>query len=65
VAALLAKSNLDFALQFLQSYQHTVGISQEQNKAGAMSKVDLLKIQLQTYSSRPTSPAPALRWRRP
>ena len=48
VAALLAKSNLDFALQFLQSYQHTVGISQEQNKAGAMSKVDLLKIQLQT-----------------
>jgi outer membrane protein, heavy metal efflux system len=48
VAALLAKSNLDFAVQFLQSYQHTVGISQEQNKAGGMSKVDLIKIQLQT-----------------
>ena len=48
VAALLAKSNLDFAVEFLQSYQHTVGISQDQQKAGAMSKVDLLKIQLQT-----------------
>ena len=48
VAVLLAKSNLEFALQLLQSYQHTVGISQEQNKAGAMSKADLLKIQLQT-----------------
>ncbi len=31
-----------------QSYQHTVGISQEQYKAGAASKADLLKIQLQT-----------------
>jgi cobalt-zinc-cadmium efflux system outer membrane protein len=48
VAALLAKSNLDFAVQLMQSYQHTVGISQEQQKAGAMAKVDLLKIQLQT-----------------
>jgi outer membrane protein, heavy metal efflux system len=48
VAALLAKSNLDFAVEFLQSYQHTVGISQDQQKAGAVSKVDLLKIQLQT-----------------
>jgi len=48
VAALLAKSNLVFDEQLLQSYQHTVGISQEQFKAGAMSKIDLLKIQLQT-----------------
>jgi len=48
VAALLAKSNLDFAERLLDSYQHTVGLSQEQNKAGAMSKADLLKIQLQT-----------------
>jgi outer membrane protein, heavy metal efflux system len=48
IAALLAKSNLDFAEQLLDSYKHTVGISQEQNKAGAMSKADLLKIQLQT-----------------
>jgi cobalt-zinc-cadmium efflux system outer membrane protein len=48
VAALLAKSNLEFAEQLLDSYQHTVGISREQNQAGAMSKADLLKIQLQT-----------------
>jgi len=48
VAALLAKSNLEFAERFLESYQHTVGISQDQHQAGAMSKADLLKIQLQT-----------------
>ncbi len=48
VAALLAKSNLEFAERFLDSYKHTVGISQEQHQAGAMSKADLLKIQLQT-----------------
>ena len=48
IAALLAKSNLDFAEQLLDSYKHTVGISQEQNQAGAISKADLLKIQLQT-----------------
>ena len=48
VAALLAKSNLDFAEHLQDSYQHTVGISQEQQKAGAMSKADLLKIQLQS-----------------
>jgi len=48
IAALLAKSNLQFAEQLLQSYQHTVGISEEQYKAGGLSKVDLLKIQLQT-----------------
>jgi cobalt-zinc-cadmium efflux system outer membrane protein len=48
VAALLAKANLDFAERLLDSYQHTVNISQEQNKAGAMSKADLLKITLQT-----------------
>ncbi len=48
IAALLAKSNLDFADQLLDSYKHTVGISQEQNQAGAISKADLLKIQLQT-----------------
>ncbi len=48
VTALLAKSNLEFADTFLQSYLRTVGISQEQMKAGAISKGDLLKIQLQT-----------------
>jgi cobalt-zinc-cadmium efflux system outer membrane protein len=48
VAALLAKANLELAIQLLASYQHSVGISQEQYKAGGLSKVDLLKIQLQT-----------------
>ncbi len=48
IAALLAQSNLDFAQHLLDSYQHTVSISEEQHKAGAMSKADLLKIQLQT-----------------
>lgn len=47
VTALLAKSNLDFTEHLLDSYQHTVDISQQQNQAGAMSKADLLKIQLQ------------------
>ncbi len=48
ITALLAKANLEFAIQLLDSYQHTVNISQEQYKAGGLSKVDLLKIQLQT-----------------
>lgn len=48
VAVLLAKSNYEFAVQLLQSYRQTVKISQEQHAAGAMSKADLLKIQLQT-----------------
>jgi outer membrane protein, heavy metal efflux system len=48
VAALLAKSNFDFAVHLLQSYQQTVKIAEEQHTAGAMSKADLLKIQLQT-----------------
>jgi cobalt-zinc-cadmium efflux system outer membrane protein len=47
VTALLAKSNLDFAEHLLDSYQHTVTISKDQNQAGAMSKADLLRIQLQ------------------
>ncbi len=48
VAALLAKSNLELATHLLTSYQHSVAISEEQYKAGALSRVDLLKIQLQT-----------------
>jgi cobalt-zinc-cadmium efflux system outer membrane protein len=48
IAALLAKDNLEFAKRLLDSYLHSVGISQEQFKAGGMSKADLLKIQLQT-----------------
>lgn len=48
VAVLLANANLELAIQTRDSYLHTVAISEEQNKAGAMSKVDLLKIKLQT-----------------
>ena len=48
IMALLAKANLQFAIQLLDSYQHTINISQEQYKAGGLSKVDLFKIQLQT-----------------
>jgi cobalt-zinc-cadmium efflux system outer membrane protein len=48
VTALLAKSNLDFTEHLLDSYQHTVTISQQQQKNGTMTNADLLKIQLLT-----------------
>ena len=48
VSALLAKSNLEFAEGFLESYKKTVGISEERFKAGAMSRNDMFKIQLQS-----------------
>ncbi len=48
VAALLAKANLDFAERLLDSYRHTLNLSEAQHQAGTMSKSDLLKIQLQT-----------------
>ncbi len=48
VAALLAKSNLDFTEHLLDSYQHTVLTSLEKQKNGKMTTADLLKIQLQT-----------------
>ncbi len=47
ISALLAKSNLEFADGLLDSYKKTVGISEDRFKAGAMSRNDLLKIQLQ------------------
>ena len=47
ISALLAKSNLEFADGLLESYKKTVGISEDRFKAGAMSRNDLLKIQLQ------------------
>ena len=47
VSALLARSNLDFALQELDSYKKTVKVSEDRQSAGAMSRNDLLKIQLQ------------------
>jgi cobalt-zinc-cadmium efflux system outer membrane protein len=48
VAALLAKSNLEFAESLFDSYKKTVDISEERQKAGSMSRNDLLKIQLQS-----------------
>lgn len=47
LAVLLAKSNLEFARQDLNSFQQTVGLSEERHKAGAISEGDLLKIKLQ------------------
>jgi cobalt-zinc-cadmium efflux system outer membrane protein len=47
VSALLARSNLDFALNELDSYKKTVKVSEDRQSAGAMSRNDLLKIQLQ------------------
>ena len=48
IAALLAKSNLEFAQSLFDSYKKTVQISEERHQAGAMSRNDLLKIQLQS-----------------
>ena len=48
IAALLAKSNLEFAEGLLDSYKKTVDLSEERFKAGAMSRNDVLKIQLQS-----------------
>ncbi len=48
IAALLAKSNLEFAQGLLDSYKKTVALSEQRNQAGAMSRNDLLKIQLQS-----------------
>ncbi len=47
VAALLAKSNLEFAEGLRDSYRKTVALSEEQLKAGAISRNDALKIHLQ------------------
>lgn len=47
VTALLADSNLEFARGLLDSYERTVKIGEDRYGAGAISKADLLKIQLQ------------------
>jgi cobalt-zinc-cadmium efflux system outer membrane protein len=47
INALLAKSNLDFALKDLSSFQDTVRINEERYKAGDISKNDYLKIRIQ------------------
>jgi cobalt-zinc-cadmium efflux system outer membrane protein len=48
VNVLLAKSNLEFARQNLESFEQTVNLSAQRYKAGAISEGDLLKIKLQT-----------------
>jgi cobalt-zinc-cadmium efflux system outer membrane protein len=47
VAALLAKSNLEFARKDLESFQQTVSLSESRYKAGDISEGDLLKIRIQ------------------
>jgi cobalt-zinc-cadmium efflux system outer membrane protein len=47
INALLAQSNLDFALEDIKSFRRTVDISEERYKAGDISQGDLLKIKLQ------------------
>ncbi len=47
VNAQLAKANLDFATQALESFRKTVDISETRYKAGDISQGDLLKIKLQ------------------
>jgi outer membrane protein, heavy metal efflux system len=47
VGVLLAKSNLQFAEQDLDSFRQTVNISEDRYRAGAISEADLLKIKLQ------------------
>jgi outer membrane protein, heavy metal efflux system len=46
-ASQLAESTLDLALQDMKSFQNTVRISEDRYKAGDMSEVDYLKIELQ------------------
>lgn len=47
IAALLAESTREFAMQDLNSFQKTVDISEARRKAGDLSEGDLLKIKLQ------------------
>lgn len=47
INALLAKSNLDFALEDLKTFQESVRINEERFKTGAISKNDYLKIKVQ------------------
>jgi cobalt-zinc-cadmium efflux system outer membrane protein len=47
IGILLAESNLEFASQFLKSFEQTVKISQDRFQAGDISKNDFLKIKVQ------------------
>ena len=48
VAALLAKSNLDFARENLANYQKVVALNRLRLEQGDMSRADFLKVELQT-----------------
>jgi outer membrane protein, heavy metal efflux system len=52
VAVLLANSNLEFAIQSLDSYQKLVASSEEKHKTGNLRKADLVRIQLQALQLR-------------
>ena len=47
INALLAKSNLEFAIQDLTTFSESVRINEDRYKAGAISKNDYLKIKVQ------------------
>lgn len=47
INVLLAKSNLEFALQDLKTFQESVRINEDRFNAGAISKNDFLKIKVQ------------------
>jgi len=48
IAALQAKSDLQFARDNLANYQHTVDLNREMLQAGEIARADFLRIQLQT-----------------
>ena len=48
VSALLAKSNIDFALENLANYQKVVDLNRLRLQQGDMSRADFLKVELQT-----------------
>ena len=48
IAALQAKSDLQFARDNLTNYQHTVDLNREMLQAGEIARADFLRIQLQT-----------------
>jgi cobalt-zinc-cadmium efflux system outer membrane protein len=52
IAALLAKSQLEFAIESLHSFEQTVQISTDRYQAGDISQGDLLKIKLQLLQFR-------------
>lgn len=47
INALLAKSNLEFAIQDLKTFSESVRINEDRYKAGAISRNDFLKIKVQ------------------